>query len=149
TEFRGLHNGKILHLTEQQKKLFDKSTAGDLYPEYYLLDVTNFDNVAKSTLDEWIYYFKNSEIKENFTAKGMKEVKTHLEYEKLTAEEKRCYEKALDIKRGWKSSFHTAKMEGIAEGIEQVAIKMRQDNIPFETISKFTGLTIKEIENLK
>ncbi|MDR2684084.1 MAG: Rpn family recombination-promoting nuclease/putative transposase, partial [Prevotellaceae bacterium] len=74
TEFRGLHNGKVLLLTEQQKEHFHIETASDLYPEYYLLDVTNFNNVATSTLDEWIYYFKNSEIKEDFTAKGMEAV---------------------------------------------------------------------------
>jgi predicted transposase/invertase (TIGR01784 family) len=116
TEFRGMHNDKILPLTKKEKELFKKETVGDLYPEYYLLDVTNFDNVAKSSLDEWIYYFKNSEIKETFTAKGMKEVKSHLDFEKLDKVERRKYEKAIDIKLGWQSSIDTAKIEGKAEG---------------------------------
>ncbi|MDR1543153.1 MAG: Rpn family recombination-promoting nuclease/putative transposase [Prevotellaceae bacterium] len=161
TEFCGLHNGKILHLTEEQKKLFEKETAGDLYPEYYLLDVTNFDNVAKSTLDEWIYYFKNSEIKENFTAKGMKEVKLHLDYEKMSVEERRRYDKVIDIKLGWESSFETAKIEGRAEGKAEgraegklegkieIARNLLKLGIAIENIAEGTGLSISEIQNLK
>jgi predicted transposase/invertase (TIGR01784 family) len=122
TEFTGMHTGKILALTKKQKKIFGGETSGDLYPEYYLLDVTNFNNVAKSTLDEWIYYLKNSEVKDNFTAKGMNEVREYLDLEKLNPEEKRQYEKALDIKLGWESAIDTAKEEGIeigkGEGIE-------------------------------
>jgi predicted transposase/invertase (TIGR01784 family) len=56
TDFKGMHTGKIMQMTKKLKKVFGVDTCGDLYPEYYLLDVTNFDNVAKNTLDEWVYY---------------------------------------------------------------------------------------------
>jgi predicted transposase/invertase (TIGR01784 family) len=156
TEFKGIHPDKILQLTAEQKKKFEFETAGDLYPEYYLLDVTNFNNVAKSSLDEWIYYFKNSEIKETFSAKGMKEVKTYLDFEKLTPVEKRRYEKSIDIKLGWESAIDTAKFQGIEEGkiegrteekIEIVlnAVKM---NLSVQQISELTKLTIEQIKKI-
>jgi predicted transposase/invertase (TIGR01784 family) len=152
TEFRGLHSGEILHLTDSQKNIFEKETAGDLYPEYYLLDVTNFDNAAKSTLDEWIYYFKNSEIKENFTAKGMKEVKVHLDYEKMSVEERRKYEKMLDIQRGWKSSIDTAKIEGKIEGKAEEKIEIAKNllkmGLSVVDIAKGTGLSIEQINEV-
>jgi predicted transposase/invertase (TIGR01784 family) len=148
TEFRGLHSGEILHLTEKQKQIFEKETAGDLYPEYYLLDVTNFDNVAKSTLDEWVYYFKNSEIKENFTAKGMKEVKSHLDYEKMSKDERRAYEKMVDIQRGWKSTVYTAKIEGETTKAVEIAKSLLDDGLPIEKIIKYTGLNKETIQKL-
>jgi predicted transposase/invertase (TIGR01784 family) len=118
TEFRGMHTDKILSLTDKQEKLFKVEAAGDLYPEYYLLDVTNFDNVAINTLDEWVYYLKNGKIKEEFTAKGMAEVKEYLDYENLSPEEKRRYQKSADTKRDWESSFDTAEKRGIEIGKE-------------------------------
>jgi predicted transposase/invertase (TIGR01784 family) len=157
TEFRGMHNGKILSLTEQQKKLFEAQTAGDLYPEYYLLDVTNFDNTARSSLDEWVYYLKNNEVKDTFKAKGMKEVREHLDYEKLSPEEKRRYEKQIDIKLGWDSSIETAKQEGLAEGREEgkqeakleIARNLLSLGLPVESIAESTGLSVEEVEKMK
>jgi len=32
-----------------------------IFPEYYLLRVNKFDNETKDSLDEWIYFLKNSE----------------------------------------------------------------------------------------
>jgi predicted transposase/invertase (TIGR01784 family) len=172
TDFRGVHTGKILFLTEQQRKLFEAETASDLYPEYYLLDVTNFDNIAKNTLDEWIYYFKNSEIKETFSAKGMKEVKSHLDFEKLTPEEKRRYEKSIDIKLGLESSIETAKMEGLeegreeglAEGIEigkeegreegakkketEIILNLANNGFSAEQIAAFTDISVENVRNI-
>ena len=129
TEFTGMHTGKVLSLTEKQKKVFEAENAGDLYPEYYLLDITNFDNVAKSTLDEWIYYFKNNKIRDDFTAKGMKEVRKYLDFESLSPIEKKIYEKAIDIKLGWESAIYSAKEEGRDEGIKEGRDLGREEGI--------------------
>ena len=119
TIFSGKIWGKIMRLNEQEKKRFKVETAGDLYPEFYLLDVTNFDDEARSKLDEWVYYFKNSEIMDDFSAKGMKEARKHLDFEKLSPEEKRQYEKTIDEKLGWDSSINTAKEDGFEKGKEE------------------------------
>ena len=73
TRFVGLHNHDILELNAKQKQLFKKDSVEALYPEYYLIKINRFNDIAKDTLDEWIYFLKNEEIKENFTAKGLKE----------------------------------------------------------------------------
>ncbi len=67
----------------------------DIFPEYYLLKVNQFDDVAKSTLDEWIYFLKNDEVKDDFKAKGLKEANDILDFMKL---KKRavCYDRYLD-----------------------------------------------------
>jgi hypothetical protein len=35
---------------------------------YYIIKLNQFDDVAKNTLDEWIYFLKNEEVHEGFTA---------------------------------------------------------------------------------
>ncbi|GHT16638.1 hypothetical protein AGMMS4956_19440 [Bacteroidia bacterium] len=116
TDFKGVHTGKILTLTANQQKAFGKIEAGDLHPEYYLLDVTNFNDVAKNTLDEWIYYLKNNRVEDSFTALGLDKVRAILDYDNLSRSEQRSYDKALDLKLGWESAIETAKIEGRSEG---------------------------------
>lgn len=56
-----------------------------IFPEYYLLRVNKFDNETKDSLDEWIYFLKNSEIKDNFSAQGLPEAKDRLQEEHLAS----------------------------------------------------------------
>jgi hypothetical protein len=47
TEFRGINKtDDILRLSQKQQEQFKREFAGDLYPEYFLLKVDDFDNVA-------------------------------------------------------------------------------------------------------
>ena len=63
TEFRGLHNpDDILQLTERQRKMFSGVEAGDIFPEYYVLRVNDFNKVAVTPLDEWIAFLKTGFI---------------------------------------------------------------------------------------
>lgn len=56
-----------------------------IFPEYYLLRVNKFDNETKDSLDEWIYFLKNSEINDNFSAQGLPEAKDRLQEEHLAS----------------------------------------------------------------
>ena len=68
-EFRGIHKHDILRLSSVQKKnLPEIINVADIYPEYYILKVNDFDDLAKDSLDEWIYFLKNSEIPDGFSA---------------------------------------------------------------------------------
>ncbi len=69
TRFIGLHQHDRLGLSEKQKQLFKKQSIESLYPKYYLLKINQFNDVATDTLDEWIYFLKNEEIKDGYTAK--------------------------------------------------------------------------------
>ncbi len=78
TNFKGICQNDELQLSPSQKKLFGKETIADLYPEIYLLKVNQFDDLAKDNLDEWIYFSKNSEIKDSFKAQGLQEASEKL-----------------------------------------------------------------------
>ncbi|GHV69658.1 hypothetical protein FACS1894199_18660 [Bacteroidia bacterium] len=127
TDFKGMHTGKILTLTPAQQKVFGKLEAGDLHPEYYLLDVTNFNDAAKTTLDEWIYYLKNNKVKDNFTALGLDKVREILDYDSLSSDEQRSYDKALDDKLSWDGAIESAEMEGEFRGEAKGKIEGRAE----------------------
>ena len=91
THYYGLHRKDELELSEAQKRLFKKGKVRDLYPEIYLIKVDNFDNNATDTLDEWIYFLKNSEIKSEFTAKGLQQADEVLRVANMPDEERRDY----------------------------------------------------------
>ncbi|GHT14682.1 hypothetical protein AGMMS4956_12940 [Bacteroidia bacterium] len=116
TDFRGMHTNQILTLTDNEQKAFGKIEVGDLHPEYYLLDVTNFNNVAKNTLDEWIYYLKNNRVEDNFSAQGLDKVREVMDYDRQSPAEQEAYDKEIDRKLGWESAINTAKIEGRSEG---------------------------------
>ncbi len=92
TIFRGLHNpNDVLKLSVRQQELFIGKDAGDIFPEYYVLRVNDFDKVAKTPLDEWIKFLKTGEIDKEATAKGLPEARERLRIDTLPDVEKRAY----------------------------------------------------------
>ena len=116
THFIGIHQNDELGLNNKQRELYQKEHIHQIYPEYYLLKVNQFNDAAKDTLDEWIYFLKNEEIKDNFQAQGLLEAKDKLAEMKLSASEKRDYEIYLDNLRYQNSMFRSNYDSGIIDG---------------------------------
>ncbi len=164
TRFIGLHNHDILELNAKQKQLFKKDSVEALYPEYYLIKINRFNNIAKDTLDEWIYFLKNEEIKENFTAKGLKEAEEKLSIMKLPEDEQRAYEHYKDdlhyqasmFESSFGDGYHEGEAAGIEKGIEMgmekttktIALKLIQQGVAIENIVAVTGLSVTAVEHL-
>ncbi len=102
TMFQGLHQpDDILKLSNRQSELFfgdeisqgrkTNREAGDIFPEYYLLCVNNFDKLAVNNLDEWIEFLKTGEISEAAQAPGLADARKCLDIDKLTVAEKNDY----------------------------------------------------------
>jgi predicted transposase/invertase (TIGR01784 family) len=149
TTFRGIHKKDELQLSPSQQKLFGKETIADLYPEIYLIKVNQFDDIAKDTLDEWIYFFKNSEIKDSFNAKGLKEAHEKLQVVNLSPEDRKAYERYLENLRYQASIAETLKFEA-EEKVRTderltMAKRMKAMRMPVEDIAEITGLSISEI----
>lgn len=111
TKFIGLHTNKELQLSAAQKKILGRTTVHQAYPEYYLIRTTKFNNIIKDTLDEWIYFLKNSEILDNFKAKGMPEVREKLNLLNLPEKERRRYKYFLESLHDEASYAATIKIE--------------------------------------
>ena len=122
TEFRGIHQNDVLQLTEDEKNFFKSENRNnvhevkDLYPEYFILCVKDFNDVAKDSLDEWIYYFKNNTILDEFTAPGLEAVRKRLLFDKLSEQEKLDYDHHVAQWRYEQSTIETAIFKGLIRG---------------------------------
>lgn len=168
--FRGLHDSdNFLKLSVRQQELFIGKDAGDIFPEYYVLRVNDFDKVAKTPLDEWIKFLKTGEIDKEATAKGLPEARERLRIDDtLPDAEKRAYYRDMEalryqrsvIKTGWDEGhtegFKEGKAKGRAEGraegekmkAKEVAKRMKEMGLSVKDIIQCTGLTHGEIEEL-
>ncbi|MDR2138630.1 MAG: Rpn family recombination-promoting nuclease/putative transposase [Tannerella sp.] len=115
TDFRGMHDHEILKLSKEQHRIFGKIEAGDLYPEYYILKINNFNDVAQTTLDEWIYFLKHDRIRADFSARGLLKARDILDYSRLSPEEKADYDYEQSVKSHNLSQIASAKETGKSE----------------------------------
>ena len=129
TVFRGLHHNDMLRLSPKQKQFYKAERIADIYPEYYLIKINQFDDVARDTLDEWIYFFKNEEIKDEFKAKGLAKAKAVLDIMKLSKEERRLYEKYADNLRYQASMFQSTYVAGELDGMKKGKEEGRKEGL--------------------
>ena len=111
TKFTGLHSKEELELTTAQKELLRKPTVHQAFPEYYLIQTTRFKDVINDSLDEWIYFFKNNEVLDEFKAKGMEAVREKLTVHNMPDEDRKRYKRFLDDLHWEASVAQTAKIE--------------------------------------
>jgi len=164
TNFIGLNKKDTLKLSEDQQLLYKTDTIAKIYPEYYVIKVNQFNDVAKNTLDEWIYFFKTEEIKDEFKAKGIKQAKVELDILKLSEAERKEYEKYIEQERYEESLIVSNYKVGELKGIEEerkrqeekqrnerneIAKKCLKKGMSNEEIAELTRLSKEEIENLK
>jgi hypothetical protein len=107
TIFKGIHENDILTLADKQVELYHKNNVHEIFPEFWVIKVDKFDNRVKDTLDEWIYFFKNAEIKSDFSAKGLKEASERLDEMKLNEKDAKDYKRYLKELRDIASEQHT------------------------------------------
>jgi len=163
TVFKGLHQNDILGLSEKQKQTFVKQEVADIFaspvrpsvscPEYYLLKVNQFNDIAKDTLDEWVYFLKNSEVKDDFKAKGLKEANEVLDIMRLEKEDQYGYNRYMDSLSLKASEAFSLKSEAEFKVREDEKIELAKKSIlkglNNELIAEITGLTIEKIQELR
>ena len=135
-EFRGYHFQDILQLSDKQKENYKVESVSDIFTTYYILKVNNFDDVAKSSIDEWIYFLKNSEIREEFKAKGIQEAKEKLRIDNLHGLEKEEYEVFIKDQRNKESEVKTAYTDGISDAKKELLPIIKQKDKTIEQKDK-------------
>ena len=156
TEFRGIHNGELLSLSPFQQQRFKVDAVSDLYPEYFILKVNDFNKWSKVPLEQWIYFLNTSEIPHDATAPGLAEARKKLQIDRMTPAERNAYYRHLDNVVILKDNISTARgegrMEGRAEGraeaMKETARKMKQGGMDEKLIMQFTGLKAEDITSL-
>ena len=145
--------------------------------EIYIIELPKFDKFQESSdseLDNWLKFMNNPGVidmdntsKELNKAREVLEEISNDERERYLAELREKYimdQKAIEdagydkgLEAGIKQGIEFGIEQGIQQGIQQgkkessinIAKKMKEKNVDIDFISQVTGLTIKEIQNLK
>lgn len=153
TTFRGLHQKDILTLSDRQRSVFTKKNVTDIFPEYYIIKVNKFDDVAKDNLDEWVYFLKNSEVKDEFKAKGLKEAGDVLDIMRLPKDEQYSYNRYKDFLH-YKASEMLSLKDQAEERTEkkrslEIAEKSILKGLENDLIADITGLPLEQVEEIR
>lgn len=164
TEFRGIHYNDLLELSPFQRQTFKVDAVSQLYPEYYILKVNGFDQVAKSPLEEWIHYLNTGKIPETYHAPGLDAARERLKIDRMSKDEKNAYYRHMDninlLKSNIKTEREEGKLEGLQEGLQKgraeggrekalsIAQKLKTAGMDETQIAEITGLKEEEIREL-
>ena len=127
TEFVGIHKNDILQLNRSQKDAYHIKEVADVFTTYYVLKVNSFNDHAVNNLDQWIYFLKNNEIKDEFKAQGLAEAKEKLRVDNLNKEEKASYNHFIKTRRIQENEIITAKQDGYSEAEKELIPKIEEE----------------------
>ncbi len=176
TVFKGMHTGEILQLPERLKRKYEISHVSDIFPEYFILNVTDFNKWSQDDLDQWMYFLSTNEIPADATAPGLSEAREELRVASLSPEDRIEYythmnnmvtarsmiETAHDTGEyeGWQKGraegLSEGREEGRAEGREEGKLEERIDivktmlaeGMDLELISRLSKMPIEEIQRI-
>ena len=165
TAFIGVHTNDRLELTARQREAVVRKLPEEIFPEYYLIRVNEFNSVAKTPLEEWIRYLKTGEIRPDDTAPGLPEARERLRYYDMTPAERNIYDEHINAIMIQNDVLSNARLEGLAEGrIEgraegraegmkqgryEIIAMMLKNGVAPEDIARMTGLPKEEISLLQ
>ena len=145
--------------------LFRSKSPAEIFPEYILVRVNEFDKVAVTPLEEWVAYLKSGVIKENTTAPGLQEARKKLQYYSMTDAERYAYDEHLNAVMIQNDVLGNAREEGLAEGRAEgltqgraegraeakkdIVKSMLSNGLSVEQAAKYSGLTVEEVESIK
>ena len=152
TVFTGVHTGDQLKVNTREADEIKMTVPEDVFPEYYIIRVNEFNDVARTPIEEWLDYLKNNRIKDDTSTPGLKEARQRLLYMTMTDAERRAYDAHMDDIMVQNDVLDTAKMEGRAEGRAEermeMAKKMKSMGMTNDAISQISGLPVEQIEQL-
>ena len=162
--FVGVHTGDTLQINVKEDNIIKMRTPEEVFPEYYLIRVNEFNDVATTPIEEWLDYLKNGRIKDNTTTPGLAAAREKLQYMQMSRADQLAYERHLDAIAVQSDAFEAARIEGRAEGrvaglaegraegerekALDIAKKLKVLGIAVSDIIKSTGLSSNEIEGL-
>ena len=175
--FVGVHTGDFLQVTTKEKGVIVRKLPAEIFPEYFLIRVNEFNKSAVTPLEEWIEYLKTGIIRPDTKAPGLEEARRKLIYYNLEPAERQAYDRHIDAIMIQNDVLGTAREEGLQEGREEgreeglqegreegreeglqegrkeskitIARNMKNVlNLPDDTIAQISGLPIDEIKKL-
>lgn len=164
TVFTGVHTGDHLVVNSKEKSEIKMLVPEDVFPEYYIIRVNEFNDVASTPIEEWLDYLKNNRINDSTTTPGLREAREKLLYMTMGDADRRAYDAHVDAIMVQNDVLDTYKQEGLQEGLQEGrqkgrqegraeqavadARKMKELGIAPDVIQKVTDLSLDEIASL-
>ena len=158
--FIGVHTNDELLITAKEEGAIIQKLPQEVFPEYYLIRVNEFNQVAKTPLEEWVKYLKTGIIDPDTTAPGLPEAREKLRYYDMSPEERHEYDEHVNAIMIQNDVLNTAKLEGHAEGRAEGraesraegkledAKNLKQLGVSIDIIAQATGLRWEDIDKL-
>ncbi|MCS2893875.1 Rpn family recombination-promoting nuclease/putative transposase [Parabacteroides faecis] len=162
--FTGVHTGDRLEVSVKGKYLLVHKLPAELLPEYFLIRVNEFNQVAVTPLEEWLGYLKDGTIRPDTTVPGLMEAREKLLYHNMSDGERYAYNEYLSDLMIQNDALEGSKLEGFQEGLQEIrqqrlqqgvllerneiAANMKKLGLDIPLISQATGLTPEEIAKL-
>ncbi|MDY3789742.1 Rpn family recombination-promoting nuclease/putative transposase [Bacteroides fluxus] len=170
--FVGVHTGDLLEVTTKEKNAIVRKLPAQIFPEYFLIRVNEFNKAAVTPLEEWIEYLKTGVIRPDTQVPGLGEARQKLIYYNMNKAEQLAYDEHINAVMIQNDVLSTAKDEGREEGREEgraegraegreegreegkkegkveIARKMKSMSLAPDLIQSATGLSMEEIDGL-
>lgn len=151
-QFVGVHTGDRLQIRTKEQNAIVSRFPSEIFPEYILIRVNEFDKVTVTPLDEWMRYLKDGIIASDTTAPGLEEAREKLKYYSMTDQERHAYDEHLNAVMIQNDVLNTAKMEGRMEGRMEERLEnarnFKKMGVSPDIIAQATGLSLEEINGL-
>lgn len=150
-QFTGVHTGDQLLVSAKERNAIVQRKPAEIFPEYFLIRVNEFDKLAVTPLEEWIAYLKDGTIRPDTTAPGLQEAREKLQYYNMSKQEKYAYDEHINAVMIQNDVLGTAKLEGLAEGraegrAEGVAIGKEEGRAEGRALGLAEGEKKKQVE---
>ena len=173
TIFTGVNTHDTLKISLKQQNALTIKAPEEIFPEYYIVRVNEFDKEPATPLEEWLDYLKNGRIKDDTTTPGLDEAREKLLYMTMSKTDQRRYFRHVDLMKSARDSARTYRMEGLWEGLAKgkaeglaegeakgkakglaegeakarlaMAKSLLEQGVDMDIITKTTGLTAEEI----
>ena len=163
-------------MSTKEKNAIVRKLPSEIFPEYFLIRVNEFNKVAVTPLEEWIEYLKTGVIRPDTKAPGLEEARRKLIYYNMNRAEQLAYDEHINAvmiqndvlttaaeegrqegrEEGRQEGREEGRLEGRLEGLaagrqeekKENARNMKKLNVSFDIIHRVTGLSIEEIDKL-
>ena len=125
--FVGVHTGDFLEVTTKEKDAIVRKLPAEIFPEYFLIRVNEFNKVAVTPLEEWIEYLKTGIIRPDTKAPGLEETRRKLIYYNMDRAEQLAYDEHINAVMIQNDVLSTAAEEGREEGRQEGREEGRQE----------------------
>ena len=150
--FVGVNTGDMLVINEKESRGFKRPKNTNIFPEYYILRVNQFEvDNPQTPLEEWMRYLQTGFIRPDTTVPGLQKARQKLRVLSMTDADRKEYEYYLFNKVYEEDIVETAREDGYDEGYDageevgiQKGVEMGKTEEREKAIRKMKSLGVED-----